>query len=252
MKPTLLPLALLYTEHRESIDGTTRFQKLVFLAQEETEVPHYWNFEPDRYGPFSADLARDIDSLIKGGFIERETVVNRYNREKHVYHLTNKGVQAAKAMLQKSDYEGLFEEAKAVKRQYNEMAIQDLLKYVYTRYDDYASQTELDTSRVFDPEATSDFVEPEVESPELNIDAYLEDPVVFENDDGSWTARDEELEFTALGQTKHAARENLARVIAADQGEGGEEVTDEFLEELGVDPEIARDDEVRNIPSFMQ
>lgn len=251
MRPTLLPIALLYTERGESIDGTTRFQKLVFLTQEETEVPQYWEYDPAQYGPFSKQLARDIDSLIDQGFIERQTVHNRYNKEKHIYRLTNKGNRVAKKMLSKDAYDGLFDEAAKIKKQFNNIPIQELLRYVYTKYDYYAVETELDTQRVFDPEAESDFVTPELENKRLNIDAYLSEPVTFKNEDGTWTARDDDLEFTAMGQTKDKARENLARVIAASRGEGGKEVTDDFLDDIGVDPEQARDDEVRDIPGFM-
>jgi uncharacterized protein YwgA len=222
---------------------------LVVLAQEEGEVPHCWDFEPASYGPFSVELARDVDSPIASGFIERQTVENRYNREKDVYRLTNKGVQAAKTMLQKSEYDGLFDESAAIKiNRFTEMPIQELLRYVYASHETYTTAAELDTERVFDPEADSDSVKPDVEPETLNIDAYLSDPTVFQNDDGTWTARDEDLNCTAMGATRATARENLARVIAADRDEGGKEVTDDFLEERGVDPDVARDDEVEEVP----
>jgi uncharacterized protein YwgA len=49
---SLLPLALLYADGQRKIEGITRFQKLVFLAQEETDIEEKFEFTPDNYGPF--------------------------------------------------------------------------------------------------------------------------------------------------------------------------------------------------------
>ena len=63
---------------------------------------------------------------------------------------------------------------------------------------------------------------------------------LIETDDGWWTAREVSAEVTAQGRTRDAALENLDAVVAAIHGEGGHPPTDAELEELGVDPELAR------------
>jgi uncharacterized protein YwgA len=248
----LLPIALLYVEGREAVEGATRMQKLVFLMQEETEAPETYEYRPGQFGPFSPELAGSLAAFERKGYIERETVPNAAGHEKYIYSLTPEGIQVAKKMLKSDSYSRLFDHATEIKERFNTEPLDDLLQYVYGNYEELTTDTELDTDRLFDPEADSEFLEPEVEEERINVDAYLSDPETFQNDDGSWTARDNDHELTALGSTEAEARENLAEVIAAAEGEGGSEVTDEDLIELGVDPEQARDDSVESLPGFMQ
>ena len=63
---------------------------------------------------------------------------------------------------------------------------------------------------------------------------------LIEDDSGLWTARDVDKKLTAQGTSKEEALANLDAVVAAVEGEGGHEPTDEELRELGVDPEVAR------------
>ncbi|MFB6188139.1 MAG: hypothetical protein ABEI86_14915, partial [Halobacteriaceae archaeon] len=159
-KSALVTIALLYTEGTASIDGATRMQKLVFLAQKESEVDEFYEFEAGDYGPFSTALARDLDELLERGIIE----VNLVTRE-----------------------------VSGIKREYNNKPLNQLLQYVYRKYDSYTTNTQLDTEALFDPDTRSEFLEPTVD--ESPYRKYIEEPVAFENDDGTWTARDTELHF---------------------------------------------------------
>lgn len=60
------------------------------------------------------------------------------------------------------------------------------------------------------------------------------------NPDGQWTARDLDHELSAQGATRNAALDALDDVVAAVHGDGGHEPTDDEIQELGVDPEVAR------------
>jgi len=60
---------------------------------------------------------------------------------------------------------------------------------------------------------------------------------LIENDDGWWTARDEERELTSQGETREAALGNLDEAVAAAEGDIGHQPSDAELRELGVDPE---------------
>jgi len=59
---------------------------------------------------------------------------------------------------------------------------------------------------------------------------------LIENNDGWWTARDEERGLTTQGETRDDALDNLDEVVALYKGEIGHEPTDEELRELGIDP----------------
>jgi hypothetical protein len=61
-----------------------------------------------------------------------------------------------------------------------------------------------------------------------------------ENPDGRWTARDLRVEVSAQAETRTDALDVLDAVVAALDGDGGHEPTDEEIEDLGVDPETAR------------
>jgi predicted RNase H-like HicB family nuclease len=59
---------------------------------------------------------------------------------------------------------------------------------------------------------------------------------LIEEDDGGWSAIDEELNVASQGETREEALEMLDEAVALHTGEAGEPVTDEDLRELGIDP----------------
>lgn len=67
-------------------------------------------------------------------------------------------------------------------------------------------------------------------------------------DDGSITARGKETGVASFGETKAEALRMLADALTLHEG-GGEPVTDEDLEEWGIDPDDVDDKE---LPEFMQ
>jgi len=154
-----LPIVFLYTDQSSSIEGATRFQKLVFLAQEEKNLKGYYDFRPDRFGPYSVGLRADIEALENQGLIERDVKTNKYGHARIGYSLTPDGIQEAKNLLELGN-ESVFDIIQEVKREYNDRTISGLLKYVYRKYDEYVEATDLDTESLFDPDAVSEFEEP--------------------------------------------------------------------------------------------
>jgi hypothetical protein len=71
-------------------------------------------------------------------------------------------------------------------------------------------------------------------------DAHRRDIRLVQNPDGQWTARDLDRGVTAQGASRNEALDALDDVVAAVEGDGGHEPTDEEHRELGVDPELAR------------
>lgn len=166
---TAIPLAFLYTRNRSSVDGSTRFQKLVFVAQQETELPEEYEFEPNNFGPFSAGLASDLDMLRAMGFVEKREEPNGVGNTRHVYRLTREGIQAASKFADRDATGAIFGSAEEVKAEWGDSRIDDLVRYVYRKYDDYTDETALDTDRLFDSDARSQFLEAE----EADEDEYL-------------------------------------------------------------------------------
>jgi uncharacterized protein YwgA len=155
-------LAALYTAENRSVDGATRLQKLVFLAQQETGVGTVFDFEPGDYGPFSVELAGEADRLIAEGYISQHTVQNAIGNPKHKYALEPKGIRFAKKLV--DQYRGFFHELSSINKKYGDWRLKRLLSYVYEEYPEYTSETKLDTDRLHDPDARSQFLEPGRES----------------------------------------------------------------------------------------
>lgn len=63
---------------------------------------------------------------------------------------------------------------------------------------------------------------------------------LIENEDGWWTAEDIDTGLVAEAETREEALTTLDDVVEAAAGEGGHEPTDEELEALEVDPDIAQ------------
>jgi predicted RNase H-like HicB family nuclease len=76
---------------------------------------------------------------------------------------------------------------------------------------------------------------------------------LIEEDDGWWSAVDEETGVASQGPTRQEALENLDEAVALHEGDAGEPIEDEeeFLEELGIDPDDVPD-EPRELPDFLQ
>ncbi|MFC7042329.1 type II toxin-antitoxin system HicB family antitoxin [Halonotius sp. GCM10025705] len=71
-------------------------------------------------------------------------------------------------------------------------------------------------------------------------DARTREIRLLKNPDGRWTARDLRVGVTAQGESRQEVLDNLDAVVAAVDGEGGKTPTDEEIQELGIDPEVAR------------
>lgn len=145
MEKQLLPLALLYESDEQLIEGITRLQKLVFLAQKEAEtVPEEYSFKAGKYGPYSRPLYDDIDRLVKEGFVDEETEENPFGDEKQVYELTEEGKRVVESAT--SSMESINEirqSAKDINETYNSLGFWDLLEYVYESYPNMAVNSEL-------------------------------------------------------------------------------------------------------------
>lgn len=63
---------------------------------------------------------------------------------------------------------------------------------------------------------------------------------LIKNSDGNWTARDVGVAATAQGESRSDALDNLDAVVAAVDGDGSRQPTDDEISDLGVEPDVAR------------
>lgn len=149
MHKRIIPLALAYVDDGEPIDGRTRLQKMVFVLQQKLnesnglrEDQQYEFFAYD-YGPFSKELAEAVDDLIESGLLDEEDI--EYDDEgnvKYLYELRQEGRDTVESELETDEYQSLFEEARRVKRRFNEeLSLPDVIDEVYAEYPEYAENS---------------------------------------------------------------------------------------------------------------
>jgi DNA-binding PadR family transcriptional regulator len=143
---SLLPLALLYADGQRKIEGITRFQKLVFLAQEETDIEEIFEFTPDNYGPFSTSLYATLEELEEKDVILRQVETTRGGNGKFIYSIGNLGENAAEALLKDStsDFQAIVNEVQPIKEAHNTQPLNQLLRYVYSNYPNTTEESVLD------------------------------------------------------------------------------------------------------------
>lgn len=142
MDEQLLPLAALAVAEDGEMEGITRFQKLVFLAQRERDGAAPYHFRADDYGPFSPDLYDDIDQLVAADLIEYDEYETDFGNKKQVYTLTDKGRRAIENS-DKSDFPVSTEQLERLSEEFGDLDLWDLLEYVYTEYPRMARNSEL-------------------------------------------------------------------------------------------------------------
>ncbi len=145
MEKRLMPLMLLEANEGESVEGITRLQKLIFLAQKEGDgIDEEYQFKPGKYGPYSRPLYDDVDRLVDEDFISESIEPNPFGNEKKVYELEDNGEQLLENPSQFVDNPGeLRDSIEKIKEEYNEMGFWELLEYVYENYPKMAENSEL-------------------------------------------------------------------------------------------------------------
>ncbi|NUC74763.1 DUF4065 domain-containing protein [Haloterrigena sp. SYSU A558-1] len=149
MHRKLLPLALMYADDGEPIEGRTRLQKLVFLMQKELEqreqsgmVGSAYEFIPYDYGPFSKDLYDDLDAMINQQFVDDTEEPLRSGKVKYVYEIEDDGQTLVETESEnRESVAEVVQVAQEIKEEYNDMLLSDLIEFVYSEYPDYAERS---------------------------------------------------------------------------------------------------------------
>ncbi len=158
-------------EDAEAIQGTTRLQKLLFLVEREASLKAKegtdFKFEAWKYGPVSKELYDDLEKLENLGLLESEPVsapsspeIDEYglsfddlmgdeesqareNSEEKTYRLSEKGIEWVRKNLTDKSRAQAFDKIRRIKEKYGALSLQDLLHYVYTKFPDMTTASEI-------------------------------------------------------------------------------------------------------------
>jgi len=83
-------LLLLVGKHLRRFEGRKRLQKIVFLLKEKYQIPFTYVFVPYLYGPYSAQLQKEIDLLSRNDYFKVQKINDLYE-----YEITPLGEKAA-------------------------------------------------------------------------------------------------------------------------------------------------------------
>ena len=173
----LLLLLLGIDSGREGLGGLTRLQKLLFLIEREGQLEpsqQTYPFEPYKAGPYSPQLYDDLEFLENLGYVDSEVTAESSEPEAaevdllsfgHLmgdnggpdddgpasadafeekrFWLTDKGRQRVKSLLQSGRHEPTVNTVRRIKSKYGKYSLNDLLYYVYTKYPDMTTESEI-------------------------------------------------------------------------------------------------------------
>lgn len=136
---------------RDRIEGITRLEKLLYLAERETEIPAHvesrFTFKAYHYGPYSKEVYEAVDLLeeaqllkeervFAGGVLdaaeEAELAVEDVDGVERRFLLTEDG--SAVADLLANQYSSVVNELSKIKDTYAGMSLRTLIRYVYKKY----------------------------------------------------------------------------------------------------------------------
>ncbi len=176
-----LLLLLLYAPGRtgrfaEPLLGMTRITKLLFLALKELKlnrlVPRHYRFVPYKLGPFAPEIYSDLELLISAGLVravalepdgtpvlstDARTIrqllelnsgiatAERLDSARLVLELTTEGRALARHLYELAlrRQPGIETGLKIIKAQFGSLPLATLLRYVYTRYPEYTTRSEI-------------------------------------------------------------------------------------------------------------
>ena len=137
--PKKMLYLLLFLKDAGTIEGKTKFQKLIFLAKKEYNLNIGYDFVKYSYGPYSFELTNDLETLESLELIDvaKSEFLNHgspFVGKQLTYILSKKGDKLIK------DDEFLFadntkkEIIDTVINEWNDKPLKTIIKYVYSKY----------------------------------------------------------------------------------------------------------------------
>jgi uncharacterized protein YwgA len=134
-----------YANGGESVIGRTRFQKIVFVIQNQAKFyKERYHFMAHDFGPYSTELQKDIDDLIHTGFLRENKDTIDEGKIRYQYVITPVGATTLNRILgngrfdRKFRFKRVLASASKVKAELNRRDLNSLLSDIYTRYPEYA------------------------------------------------------------------------------------------------------------------
>ena len=157
------------------INGITRLQKFLFLLEKEDYIQKDkvgYNFVPYKAGPYSPTLYDDLEFLENIGLIKAETsgvateeeaadmdftfeeimndedfsdvqIKNPDLYDEKRFSLTPDGLAKVQSLLESKDYKPIVDCIRKIKSKFGNYSLSDLLYYVYTKYPDMTTESEI-------------------------------------------------------------------------------------------------------------
>jgi len=163
------------TDIANGINGITRLQKFLFLLENEDyieKVDEGYQFEAYKAGPYSPTIYDDLEFLENLGLIEAETsgvateeeeadmnftfeellddeeltddeikTPDLYDEKR--FKLTQGGWDKVKSLLESKEYCPIVDGIRKIKSKFGNYSLDDLLYYVYTKYPDMTTESEI-------------------------------------------------------------------------------------------------------------
>ncbi len=169
-------------ETTTGLGGITRLQKLLFLLDKEESIApagEGFEFSPYKAGPYSARLYDDLELLENLGLLESEATAEATEPEaaevdvltfeelmgddaeatsthcsydgarasdayeERRYVISDKGKERVEALLKRAEYQPVVEGIRRIRSKYGDLSLTDLLYYIYTKYPETATESEI-------------------------------------------------------------------------------------------------------------
>jgi hypothetical protein len=166
LRAEFLPM-LLYVKGKrsrvgEGIRGITRFIKLLFLLNKETDlgklISPFYDFVPYKIGPFEPAIYQDLKVLEMAGIVKKQTYSYKLppqekeidegfkqNNVSTLYTLTDEGIKYARALINWADKKDpeIALTMRRYKTYYAQAPLKKLLEYIYTKYPEFTTESEI-------------------------------------------------------------------------------------------------------------
>jgi len=109
----------------------------LFAMQSGRPPGELYHFEPYHYGPFSAEVYRDLDALVAEDLIRAERVGGQ---TWSLYYATERGAQEARALKRAADPEAVARLTE-IRRYVVDLPFARLLREIYAKYPRFAARS---------------------------------------------------------------------------------------------------------------
>lgn len=128
----------------EKIVGMTKLQKLLFLLGKEGRLenilPDYFKHIAYKFGPFSQELLDELELLKELKLIQDFGLIVEEG-EGQTFELTERGLEVARKIVKETPKD-ILKKVINIKTVYGSQPINQLLRYVYSKYPEYAVYSE--------------------------------------------------------------------------------------------------------------